>query len=148
MSADGGKLVAAAKDGGIYTLQTTANPSLSITASGGNAVICWTIPSMSFGLQENSNLTGTNWTQVGTIPSLNVTNFHNQVIVPITGNSAFYRLKSLLHHRWLENESNLQVFRCNSLRTNSARINGQPCSQLTATVACNRMNPVPGRSIG
>jgi hypothetical protein len=95
MSADGGKLVAAAKDGGIYTLQTTPSPSLSITVSGGNAVISWTIPSTGFGLQESSNLTGSNWTQVGMVPSLNFTNLHNQVTVPITGNSAFYRLKSL-----------------------------------------------------
>jgi hypothetical protein len=95
MSADGGKLVAAAKDGGIYVLQTVPIPSLSITASSGNAVISWTIPSTSFGLQESSNLTGTNWTQVETVPSLNYTNLHDQVAVPITGNSAFYRLKSL-----------------------------------------------------
>jgi hypothetical protein len=58
-------------------------------------VISWTIPSTSFELRENSNLTGTNWTQVGTVPSLNFTNLHNQVTVPVTGNSAFYRLKGL-----------------------------------------------------
>jgi hypothetical protein len=50
---------------------------------------------MSLELQENPSLTGTNWTHVGTIPSLNTANLHNQVAVPITGNSAFYRLKSL-----------------------------------------------------
>jgi hypothetical protein len=95
MSADGGKLVAAAKDGGIYVLQTVPIPSLSITISGQNAVISWTIPSTSFELQENSTLTSTNWTQVGTIPSLNTTNLHDQVAVPFTGNAAFYRLKTL-----------------------------------------------------
>jgi hypothetical protein len=64
MSADGGKVVAAAKDGGIYVLQTAQNPSLSITASGGKAIISRTIPSMSFASQESSNVTGINWTQV------------------------------------------------------------------------------------
>jgi hypothetical protein len=95
MSADGSKVVAAAKNGGIYTLQTTPSPSLSITVSGGKAVISWMIPSMSFELQETSNPIGTNWTQVGTLPSLNVTNLHKQVTLPVTGNSAFYQLKSL-----------------------------------------------------
>jgi hypothetical protein len=57
------------------------------------AVISWTIPSTSFELQENSELTGTNCTQVGTALSVNFTNLHNQVTVPITGNSAFYRLQ-------------------------------------------------------
>jgi hypothetical protein len=98
MSADGGRVAAAAKDGGIYILQTAPNPSLSITASGGTAVISWTVPSMSFDLEENSNLSGTNWTQVGTVPSLNFTNLNNQVTIPVTGSSVFYRLKSL----WLE----------------------------------------------
>lgn len=95
MSADGGKVVAAAKDGGIYTLQAAPNPSLSITASGGKAIISWTVPSTILELQENANLTSTNWIKVGTMPSLDFTNLHNQVTVPVTGNSAFYRLKSL-----------------------------------------------------
>ena len=51
--------------------------------------------STSFELQENSNLTGTNWTHVVTGPSLNFTNLHNQATIPVTGNSAFYRLKGL-----------------------------------------------------
>jgi hypothetical protein len=37
-------------------------------------VISWMVPSMSLELQETSNLTSTNWTQVGSVPTLNVTN--------------------------------------------------------------------------
>jgi hypothetical protein len=94
MSADGGRVVAAAKDEGIYTRQTTPSPSLSIATSGGKAVISWRVPSTTFELEENSHPTGTNWTLVGTAPSLNFTNLQHQVTVSVTGNSVFYRLRS------------------------------------------------------
>ena len=61
-SADGTKLGAALRSG-IYTLQTTPTPSLSIIPSDAITLLSWTIPSMDFGLQQNSELTTKNWTK-------------------------------------------------------------------------------------
>jgi hypothetical protein len=77
----------------IYTSQTTPTPSLSLTPSGSNLVISWTVPSMDFTLQQNSDLSTTNWMDVPTPPVLNLTNLQNQVIVSPTNGNTFYRLK-------------------------------------------------------
>jgi hypothetical protein len=98
-SADGCKLAAVTDDkfgdaaGEIYTWQVTPKPELSISPTEGNEVISWTVPSQNFGLQQNSNLTTTNWTDV-TSPStvLNLTNLQNQVTISRTNSSRFYRL--------------------------------------------------------
>jgi hypothetical protein len=92
-SADGNKLVAVVSGGGIYTSQTTPTPLLNITPSSGNALLSRTIPSMDFTLQQNSDLTTTNWTDVPTPPVLNLTNLQNQVLVSLPSGNTFYRLK-------------------------------------------------------
>jgi hypothetical protein len=92
-SADGNKLVAVVSGGGIYTLQTTPTPALTITPSSGNALLAWIIPSMDFRLQQNSDLTTTNWTDMTTPPVLNLTNLENQVMLPPTNSRSFYRLR-------------------------------------------------------
>jgi hypothetical protein len=48
---------------------------------------------MSFGLQQNSDLTTTNWTGVTNLPVLNLTNLHNQVVLPPAAGNSFFRLK-------------------------------------------------------
>jgi hypothetical protein len=86
--------VAAVNGGGIYTAQLTPNPSLTIAPSGTNTVLSWIIPSVSFSLQQNLDLTTTNWTDVVTPPVLNLTNLRNQAVVaPPASSTAFYRLK-------------------------------------------------------
>ena len=92
-SADGGKLVSVVSGGGISTYQAAPTPVMSLTPSGGNALLAWTIPSMDFTLQQNSDLSSTNWTDVPTRPILNLTNLQNQVIVAPTNGNTFYRLK-------------------------------------------------------
>jgi hypothetical protein len=96
-SADGSHLLAAAGGpsvtGPIYISQFTALPELAIAPVGSNSVISWTVPSMDFVLQQNSDLTTTNWTDVTTPPVLNLTNLQNQVIVSPTNRASFYRLK-------------------------------------------------------
>ena len=93
-SADGSKLVAVVNGGGIYTRQTTPAPALSIVPSGGSLTLSWTVPSMDFALQGNSDLTTTNWIDVATTPTLNFTNLRNEVIVPPPISfHGFYRLK-------------------------------------------------------
>lgn len=77
----------------MYTSQSTPTPSLSLTSSGANALLAWTIPSMDFTLQQNADLTTTNWMDVPTPPVLNLTNLQNQVLVSPPGGNTFYRLK-------------------------------------------------------
>jgi len=93
-SADGSKLVAAVNGGGIYTSQTTPAPVLNIAPSSNNLAFSWIVPSTSFVLQQNSDLTTTNWADVTNTPALNLTNLQNQVALPLPAGNAFYRLKT------------------------------------------------------
>ncbi len=93
-SADGHKLAAAVNGGGIWTLQSTPAPRLSIAPADTDFVLSWTVPSLPFVLQENSDLTRTNWADAPTPPTLNLTNLMNQVAVPLPVSNRFYRLKS------------------------------------------------------
>ena len=91
-SADGSKLVAAACFDALYTWQET--PVLSLYTGTTNVVVSW--PSLysaaGFTLQENADLTATNWVHVPTQPV--VTNLQNQVVLPMTAGSRFFRLIS------------------------------------------------------
>ena len=96
-SADGDKLVAASSGpgvGAVYTLQTTPAPQMNITPANGNLALSWIVPSTDFRLQQNLDLTTTNWTDVTNPPVLNLTNLQNEVTFPLTGSNAFYRLKT------------------------------------------------------
>lgn len=66
----------------------TGNPQ-----SDGNATVSWTIPSANFTLQENSDLTTTNWTDVTSTPALNLTNLQYQTTMSRSAGNRFYRLK-------------------------------------------------------
>ena len=86
-SADGNKLVAASyPDPSIYTLQLPLQPStplpspnLKIGTTVGDVGLSWLVPSSGFVLQENCDLTTTNWMDMQTTPSLNFTNLNYQV---------------------------------------------------------------------
>jgi hypothetical protein len=100
-SADGNKVVAATKPpgvmgaaNGIYTSYSTPVPSLSITPSDSNVLLSWILPSTNFVLQQNFDLTTKNWMDVTNPPVRNLTNLQNQVTLPPSGNSSFYRLKT------------------------------------------------------
>jgi hypothetical protein len=94
-SADGHKLAAAASGGPIYTWQSTPTPVLNVRPSvGTNLVISWTVPSSSFTLQQNSDIRASSWTDVTNMPSLNYSTLQDQVTVPASSRTAFYRLMS------------------------------------------------------
>ena len=97
LSADGASMVVSvgypSYSGPIYTSQTTPSPVLNLAASGGNLMLSWLIPSMNFGLQQNSDLTTTNWTDMTSLPVLNLTNLQNQVVLPPPDGISFFRLK-------------------------------------------------------
>jgi hypothetical protein len=99
-SADGSRLAVTVGDilwnsGGIYTRQTMPRPKLNIAASGSGLLLSWIVPSMPFVLQENANLNTTDWIDVPTQPTLNLSNLNHEVSVPLSNTNRFYRLKCL-----------------------------------------------------
>lgn len=92
-SADGNKLVLAANNpGGIYLLQTPPVPKLNLETAGTNLKLSWIVPATDFVPQRSADLAG--WSDVTNVPVLNLTNLQNEVFLPPTGNSSFYRLKT------------------------------------------------------
>lgn len=73
-------------------LVTNPNPSLNITPSGGDFVISWPSSAANFVLQQNSDLTTTNWLTNSLTISNDGTN-NNVSIIP-GGGSFFFRLIS------------------------------------------------------
>jgi hypothetical protein len=65
-------------------------PALSIALSGTNVVVSWAWSSSDFVLQQNSDLTTTNWITVTNSPA--VTNWQNQWLVSPGAGNNFYRL--------------------------------------------------------
>jgi hypothetical protein len=97
-SADGTKLAAASvsylTSGGGFTSQSTPPPQLNSTLTNSNLALSWLIPSTNFVLQQNSDLTTTNWSNVTNTPILNFTNLQFQVSLPAPVGNAFFRLKT------------------------------------------------------
>jgi hypothetical protein len=91
-SADGRKLVAAARSGGIWISQTTPAPQMNLTPANGNFTLSWIVPSTNFVLQQSPDLGS--WTDVTNTPVLNLTNLQNEVVLSSPGSNVFYRLKT------------------------------------------------------
>jgi hypothetical protein len=94
LSADGNKLIATVAGGLVYISSAIPTPQMSITPTSNSITLSWIIPSINFVLQQNSDLTTTNWINVANPPVLNLTNLQNQTTVPFPASSNFYRLKS------------------------------------------------------
>jgi len=73
-------------------VQTAGAPLLNIQLAGPNSVvISWPVPDpIAFVLQQNNDLTTTNWANVGIVPT--VVNGTNTVTVPPALGNMFYRL--------------------------------------------------------
>jgi hypothetical protein len=65
--------------------------ALGIALSGTNFLLSWPSPPGGFVLQQNSDLTTTNWLTVTNTPT--VTNGQNQAILAPSGGNEFYRLE-------------------------------------------------------
>jgi len=83
-------------DGGVSSIQTISNfsflsfPSAGIGANGTNVLVFWPGGTPGYALQQNEDLTTTNWVNVTSPPAL--TNGLIQVIAPNNGSNLFYRL--------------------------------------------------------
>jgi hypothetical protein len=78
--------------GGIWISQTTPTPFLNIVNSNSNFALSWLVLSTNFALQQNLDLTTTNWVTLTNAPTLNLTNLNNELTFPQTNSSDFYRL--------------------------------------------------------
>ncbi len=88
----GGTNIFAATNLASPIFEVTLSPAaLSIALSNANVVVSWPSPPGSFGLQQNSDLTATNWTTVTNLPAF--INGQNQVILPAQSSNQFYRLQ-------------------------------------------------------
>jgi hypothetical protein len=101
MSADGNKWFVGAREnpnnltrGQIYSASLPAQTAMNIAMNNGSLALSWLVPSTNFVLQQNSDLTTTNWSVVTNQPILNLTNLQNQVTLPLPANNAFFRLKT------------------------------------------------------
>jgi len=74
---------------GIYAaIQTPGAPLLSVAGAGSSVVVSWPAPSTGFNLQQNSNLSTTNWTAVA--QSTNTVGGTNSVTIPATAGNLFF----------------------------------------------------------
>jgi len=97
-SADGTRILVAddgvpPPGGGLYLSQSNPRPVLSLTRSGTNLVASWTVPSMPFTLQVNSDLTTTNWTDLSVPAPLNYSTLRNEALLPFDSTNQLFRLK-------------------------------------------------------
>ncbi|HWX20448.1 MAG TPA: hypothetical protein VN578_11160 [Candidatus Binatia bacterium] len=75
----------------IITHITNTIPSLSISRSGANAMVCWADTGANWKLLANHNLATTNWTVLS--PTLTLTNGQHCALLPATNSPTFYRLQ-------------------------------------------------------
>jgi len=92
-SADGNlKVVVPVGPAPIYLSQTTPSPQLNLTPSSTNLMLSWTIPSTNFVLQQSSDLIS--WADATNPPVPDLTNLSDQVTLPSSNSSGFFRLKT------------------------------------------------------
>jgi hypothetical protein len=98
-SADGSNIVAVG-DRAICTLRSPApapplppSPQMAVAWSGATLGLSWLVPSTRFVLQQNSDLSSTNWAEVPTPPTLDCTNLHQRLTLTPSLGSSYFRLK-------------------------------------------------------
>ena len=85
-------------DGGFWSVltavQTSGGPLLTITLTAtNNAVVSWPYPSTGFVLQQNPDLSSSDWTDVVLLPTMNTATLQYELWLP-AGGRMFYRLVS------------------------------------------------------
>lgn len=93
-SADGCRLFAARYGtSGIWTSQNIPSPNLTIGGSAANTtMLSWLVPSTNFVLQQNVDLGTANWVTMSNTPVLNLTNLQEELMLPASNSSSFFRL--------------------------------------------------------
>ena len=100
-SADGNRQFATATTDSLHGLasifisETTVAPVLGVEKLGNDVVLSWIVPSKDFRLQAIPDLSGTNWQDLNTPPTLNLDNIHHELLLPPLGTGNAFRLKSV-----------------------------------------------------
>ena len=100
-SADGNRQFATATTDSLHGLasifisETTVAPVLGVEKLGNDVVLSWIVPSKDFRLQAIPDLSGTNWQDLNTPPTLNLDNIHHELVLPPLGTGNAFRLKSV-----------------------------------------------------
>jgi hypothetical protein len=105
-SADGARILAGGSPGrliaavfgtlsyGGFPTSFPPSPQLSTRSANSNLMLSWLVPSSSFLLQQSSDLASLDSVEVTNPPTLNFTNLHNEVVLPLSpAGRGFYRLK-------------------------------------------------------
>ena len=93
-SADGNAMFAAPSNSGIWVRRTNAPPLLGVSNSPSGVILSWLIPTYGLVLQQNQDLTSTNWTNVTNPPAIDFSTLREQLILRGTGSGSFFRLKA------------------------------------------------------
>ncbi|HSY43790.1 MAG TPA: sialidase family protein, partial [Candidatus Acidoferrum sp.] len=98
-SADGGKLAAGSTSFGpstneepIYVSQSVISPMMFLGRGSRGVKLSWLVPSTNFILQQSGDLA--TWSNITNSPGLNLSNLQNEVELPSTNGTGFYRLKT------------------------------------------------------
>jgi photosystem II stability/assembly factor-like uncharacterized protein len=76
----------------IWTSYTPPAPRLKLSAPGANRVLSWTVPATNFVLQQNGDMTTTNWTTLTNAATFNYSNLQYEASFSPTNGSSFFRL--------------------------------------------------------
>lgn len=94
-SADGNELfVGGNNNNGVWIWQAAPFPHLSLASRSNIVTLSWPIPSTNLVMQQSTDLATGNWIALTNFPALNYTNLQNQITMPSTNGSFFYRLAS------------------------------------------------------
>jgi photosystem II stability/assembly factor-like uncharacterized protein len=88
---DGG-ITGLARDDDIWTSYTPPAPQVEISAPGINLVLSWTVPATNVVLQQNGDITMTNWTTMTNAATLNYSNLQYEAGFSPANGSSFFRL--------------------------------------------------------
>ena len=94
VTADGNRRVAF-KNQSMWVSTDDSPPALNLQRSGDGLVASWTVPSMAFHLDAALGSVSAGWSQVTNSPTLNNSNLHYEVDLPISPGSAFFRLSGM-----------------------------------------------------
>jgi len=83
--------IAATQVLGPNQLLSSASPAVTASASGGSLTLSWPVASAGYAVLTTTNLAAGNWMDAMLIPQIVGNQW--QVILPITGNTRFYRLQ-------------------------------------------------------
>ena len=76
----------------VWASYTPPAPRLRLSAPGTNLMLSWPVSATNFVLQQNEDMTMTNWTTMSNTAALNYSNLQYEASFSPTSGSSFFRL--------------------------------------------------------